>query len=249
MRIPGRFAATIALTAQLALAMVMTGCGGASQATSTGASGADYCAGARAAQRGVEVLNQVRGSSDASLVKQALAALSTALDRLDAGAPTGISAATHTARVAFDRANATAQQAVTVTDIRDAFQIANVPSVASATKAIDEYTRTACGFAISSQFTPSPSTPEGVAISPLDCCPAARVLQGAAGSLDALTARAAPATIHAFATAVARHDAAAPKSLSPATSTLRDAVDGDNVAAQAAASPAHVAAALTALTG
>jgi hypothetical protein len=94
---------------------------------------------------------------DLSSFKQLIAQGATAFDSLDGQAPSGISAAFHTLRMAYDQANTAAQAATSVDQLSTIFASFGTPAVASAASEVTAYVVTTCGFTPGASTSPTPT--------------------------------------------------------------------------------------------
>jgi len=157
------------LTALPFAAATIAACGSSSNSSQGGAT-VDYCNAARALAGDGKAFESFGSNLTVDQIKAAFAPFARDLDAVDNSAPSQISADTHKLRQATDAVNDKIQKAST---LADATAAASDFSAASASldqsgKNIDSYTKTTCGFTISTTGSSTASGSGSITLPPPD---------------------------------------------------------------------------------
>lgn len=159
----GAFAAAV-------VAVGLSACGGSTSTSSSGGGGASqtsapaisipagssFCTEARGigtqlSHIGSSIVGSSPGATpDVTAFHQIIATVTSAIDALDASAPSEIAAAFHTLRSTYDQLNTQAQSATTLEQVSAMFASLDTQAVKDADAAITSYLGTTCGV------TPTP---------------------------------------------------------------------------------------------
>jgi hypothetical protein len=131
---------------------------GSSSHTPPGNPGGSFCDQTRAFIAQVKQLSSAQAPAtpgatpNLTAYKQLIAAVTSAVDQLDASAPGAIASSFHTLRNAYDHASTQVQSAATLQQMGAAFQVIGTPAVTTAADDVNNYLKNTCGI----NSSPSP---------------------------------------------------------------------------------------------
>lgn len=149
-----------AVLAAMPFAVASIAACGSSSTSSQGGASVDYCTAARALSGDGKAFESFGTNLTVDQIKAAFAPFARDLDAVDNSAPSQISADTHKLRQATDAVNDKIQKASTLADATAAASDFSTVSASldQSGKNIDSYTKTTCGFTISSTGASSSSS-------------------------------------------------------------------------------------------